>query len=97
MKYVVIEVQAKAGEVHIPFLFPDVAVHADVSEKMCQMLEEQFKCPCRPVAAGFASSMSFVGAGCYGKSESLNLKAKPRSDTDLIRMCDYGSIHMYKG
>lgn len=97
MKYVVIEVQGPSNTIHVPFVFPEICVHAEVAQYMVRMLEMQYNGPCRPVSAGFISSMSFeLGQFCHGESESLKLKADPVRDTQLIRMLDYGSIHLYK-
>lgn len=97
MKYIVLEVVKDHQTIHVPFVFSDVCVHAEVAHWMVRMLEMQYKAPCRPVSAGFISSMSFEsGEFCHGESESLKLKSDPVRDTQLIRMLDYGSIHQYK-
>ena len=90
MKYSVVEVTHKTIVRELPFIFPESFVH----KSMYQMVEREYLFEhkadsVRCVAAGFIRSLAVAPAGgCYGKSESLGLKAH-RDDTNIIRTFPY--------
>lgn len=103
MKYIVISVTMPAQRdntgqpagdpwtYRYPFIFPDSAVHADVAEAMVLMYRKQFKeaVSIEASSAGDLSSFGFSGK-CEGMSTTLMLTSDT-SDTNLIRLSDYGS------
>lgn len=96
MKYIVMQVAGPDSTIvrEIPFIFPEIVVHSDMSKAMKVMLRQQFKHPKQItcIAAGFFSSVDIITM-CYGESTSLDLKSRGEEDMDLINMCDYGSMN----
>ncbi len=94
MKYIVMSVINKSElELEVPFIFPDIVVHLHMSTVCKTLLELHFPgSEIKPISAGFVSSTAFED-DCYGKSESLNLPSRPERDSQLIKMCDYGSMY----
>jgi hypothetical protein len=99
MKYIVMRVVmkgSKEGEhfvLEVPFVFPEIIVHSmmcGVCVRLCMDTWSKAM-SVLPISAGFVSSTAFEDE-CYGESESLKLKSRPE-DSDLIRMCDYGSMY----
>ncbi len=94
MKYIVLEVTSeKVGIMEVPFMFPDLMVHSQVSLAMQRLLYDMYKpCVVQPISAGFFSSFEFDSRKCcYGESESLKLKSRGIIDSSLLSGCDYGS------
>lgn len=96
MKYIVMKVQVKEDFIiEIPFVFPEIIVHANIADFCKVLLEKHFPAAesIQPISAGFCSSMAFED-DCYGESETLKLKSRPQEDSALIKMCDYGSMYV---
>jgi len=94
MKYVVMQMRLKTMLVEIPFVFPDLIVHSEfVKFSASRILKYQFPgaISIECISAGFVNSMD-LEVCCTGESESLRLKSRPE-DSNLIRMCDYGSMN----
>lgn len=94
MKYIVMQVKSKkVGTLEIPFLFPEIVVHSDMAKAAAHLLRGQFQDGVIvPISAGFFCSPD-LDIVCHGKSESLNLESRPKVDSQLIMMSDYGSIY----
>jgi hypothetical protein len=93
MKYIVMEVKDENITLEIPFLFPDIVVHAVAAEHIGYGLVEQWpKAKIKPISAGMVQSLD-CQVECSGESTSLNLKSREAIDTQLILMSDYGSIY----
>lgn len=89
MKYVVFVKRAKTITIHVPVVFPNMLVHADVAKMMT--------CDIGPLAgykADSAGECSTFGHDfmCHGESTTLGLKAKPNRDSELLHMADYGGL-----
>lgn len=86
MKYVMAHVKMKEPALsrYTFLIFPDQLVHSIMAEHFCQALAQQTAGTFRIVSAGFITDDRM----CYGKSESLGLKAH-RDDTNIIRTFPY--------
>lgn len=103
MKYIIIEYTQGGQTRHMPFIFPNAIVHADMYETMTYAIREEtiknkrdnngqyahdFKC----LGAGELSSMR-IGNGCVGGSETLGVKSREGVDDNAIKMFDYTHGH----
>ena len=87
MKYIVIEVTGNV-ELQVPFVFPEMLVHAMVAAQMEALLRIQYPgCKASTVSAG---SINVTAQSTYGKSVSLDLNSRV-SDGQLINGADYGA------
>lgn len=91
MKYIMFVRDMGHGmKVAYPIIFPNMLVHADVAKFVHR----------GDLRDAILDSAGFIEQGiakCYGRSESLNLDSKPKRDTDIIRMCDYGGQWIQSG
>jgi len=102
VKYIVCQVQRdKEPFINVPFVFPDMLVHAMVFAQMRALLEMQYfsnkhKTEVVALSGGFFSStvMSDSDGLCHGESESLGIKSRGKEDDNLLKMADYGSCMM---
>lgn len=93
-KYIVFGVVNGSLKLEIPIIFPEICVHALVAKSTIAALKKHWKgATITPVAAGLVSSMDLL-VECTGKSESMDLASRGEVDSQLIRMSDYGSIHV---
>lgn len=89
MKYIVFVKRAKALTIHVPVIFPNMLVHADVAKMLT--------CDIGPLAGYKADSAGecytyghdFM---CHGESTTLRLKANPQRDSRLLYLADYGEL-----
>lgn len=87
MKYIILYDEIR--DQHIPLIFPDMLVHADVAKSITRALPN----PTYPVAAG-EISVGILGYECHGFSETLKLQSRPQ-DASIINSMDYchGLMH----
>lgn len=93
MKYIVIQVQMKNSKIELPFIFHDNMIHSDVADHMVKLCSKMFGGAVRPVSAGSLSSLD-INSECSGRSSTLAMHTRGKIDDDLIRMMDYGSMHV---
>lgn len=75
LKYIILE---SAEGMKLPFMFPEIAVHADMAELMKVAMARFYSMPgCKVISAGFCEATDIL---CHGESESLNMKARPEID-----------------
>jgi hypothetical protein len=99
MKYIVCQVQRDGAPfLNVPFVFPDVLVHAMVFSQMRALLEMQYfsavhKTEVTALSAGEFSSTVFEDPSglCHGKSSTLGVASRGREDDALLGMSDYGA------
>lgn len=89
MKYIVFTKRMKSLTIHVPIVFPNMLVHADVAKMLT--------CDIGPLAgytADSAGECSTYGHDfmCAGESVTLRLAAKPARDQQLLHMADYGGL-----
>lgn len=86
MKYVMAYVKTRepAYNRYVFLIFPDQLVHSIMAEHFRRSLAEQITGDISIVSAGFITD----DRQCYGKSESLKLKAH-RDDTSIVRSFPY--------
>lgn len=92
MKYIVVSFNTRGVVREFPFIFPDAVVHKDMYqmvERNLIMQERADSVEC--VGAGFISCRDVDPgeSGCYGASESLNVKSRGPEDSRLISLLDY--------
>lgn len=94
MKYIVMEVKMpKGGTLEIPFVFPDIIVHAMMAQVAKPLCEATWPgCITKPIAAGNFCSLDLT-CECGDWSETLNLYSRGDTDSQLLRMADYGGLH----
>lgn len=86
MKYIMFLAKIGKVEQKIPFIFPDIIVHAEVVKYMKYVI----KCSCgfedvEPISAG---NFDVVAGVCSGVSESLKLESDVE-DASVILAYDY--------
>lgn len=90
MKYIMFETTQEnaLGVLHIqfPVIFPDLLVHAHVSNLLCRIRELNSK----PISAGFLTREMIP----YGKSESLNLESRSEDEAIIKRMVMMNLAHV---
>lgn len=86
MKYIVIKI--KDG-IACPIIFPNFLVHAEVMKFIGAMLNNVHRR--KKVEAVSAGDVRIDGVTCSGKSETLNLESRGRSDVLTILGADYAS------
>lgn len=89
MKYIVIGAKVSdQTRVEIPIVFPNIMVHADMADRVKNILvcEHNFQ-EVEVMSAGDVS-FSLGQPVCSGKSETLDVSSRP-GDSDLLRMYDY--------
>lgn len=88
MKYVMMEVKMKEITMSVPFLFPDLIVHADMELAIRAILYRSFPTAqsIKAVSAGFAEMDVLTTSG---GSETMKLKAC-KEDANLINSVRYG-------
>lgn len=89
MKYIVFTKRGRLTTIHVPVVFPNMLVHADVAKMLT--------CDIGPLAgykADSAGECSTFGHDfmCHGESTTLKIKSKPDRDKELLRMADYGGL-----
>jgi len=90
VKYVVLTVSGKNHTMRFPIIFPNNLVHDHVAKAVGLLLNLMFpRYNVNVTSAGEVNSMDF-GGKAYGKSESCRVSSK-KTDTQLIRMNDYGA------
>lgn len=93
MKYIVLQVLLGNDEIEVPIIFPDIMVHADVSEYAQHLFRRKHNLyNVNPVSAGFINTLNIGSKDfCYGESETLKLKSRGERDSKLISLYDYHS------
>lgn len=90
MKYVMMEVRVKGDDpvtIHVPFIFPNAQVHADVARAAQGLLIRQYPgAQVRPVSAG---TYSVNIQECSGGSETLGLQSRGNVDSRIIQTNNY--------
>lgn len=94
-KYIVIRTKRPAGgekEMEIPLMFPCILIHKEFAETA------RFNAHLRRgkvVSAGFVS-ISEGRLHCFGESESLNIKSRPKEDSELFNQQSesWGSVYV---
>lgn len=93
-KYIVIRTKAPGGEreMEIPLMFPHILIHKDFAETA--RFNERLRRG-KVVSAGFVS-ISEGKLHCFGESESLNIKSRPKEDSDLFNRQSesWGSVYV---
>lgn len=95
MKYVILDAPYRDGlRYRVPVVFSEFLIHAEVAEalKRCEGMHSS-----KPVSAGFCDMdpEGIDGWKCYGKSESLGLKALPEEDSETLGYLDQGTPQIY--
>lgn len=79
MKYIMFE--TTEGR-HMPFLFPEDLVHANVARVMAQLILRDTNQLAAPSTAGFVAIGN--GTQAFGESETLKLKSSPADSAYII-------------
>lgn len=88
MKYIVLKVRIGQDYREMPFVFPNIMVHADAADAMMSVLGINHGWESEVIAAGEVSFFS-GGPNCGGESTTLKVKSRWAKDDQLLRMHDY--------
>ena len=88
MKYIVMQANVTDESAREDIImFPDNLVHLDMAETMKHSYLRRYRMTSKVVSAGFVHIGSLE---CFGKSESLNIGSRPKTDSDLLIAGKYG-------
>lgn len=90
MKYIVLQVSIGDSIREIPFVFPNILIHNEVSKYMENYLFDTHGWISKPISAGECSFYDSEPR-CGGHSETLNLHSRGYTDSVLIKQNDYGA------
>lgn len=95
MKYIILDAPYRDGlRCRVPIVFSEYLIHAEVASAIQRCTDMRLS---KPVSAGFCSQdvACFDGWKCYGKSESLGVKADPIEDAETLTYLSSNTPQLY--